>query len=562
MRVSSALARLCAALSKATAPAFAAVPILLFASLAAAQQATSADLFDPQKAELLLASGSIKQSGTKFPASVPLILWLKNCDLSDPTRTFPPGSTYDIVAGGPGLAVTGTPVASGCRLTATLTIDSTAASPGYFPVFVTETAGTPPTHRDRGHAVLPLLASTAGPTPANPQVDVIWGVLSKDLCSDNFGPHVADDLYCVEVKIGNNTGYTIQLAGVGFKFGQALLGSDVTLPNASYESVRASAQSFQLRSPRNLFVNGAEATGILMAAFNPFFLLAKNQLKWAVGTSVIGTLLPSAADKISPDPTLKQLNNLDDQTFRDGKLIPNNTQIRTMVFVEKRSLVESERHLFWRTTYRYSNLLKAACDKLYPPTKAGESSLDAVNCATGGDNPTAVKLALGQLVIVGDEINYIQRVVVDSNVTSQEVNPTPDIVSLALNGQQIEAGVSGLSTDFAKVSAVILAAASGDPTSNLPLDLDTTQSNANKLVFTVKGQTLAPDATKTLTIQFTLPNGQLVQKTLPATASAPAPAATPASSPATQPSAPPTGTAPATPGSNQPAPPTTTQKPK
>jgi hypothetical protein len=39
-------------------------------------------------------------------------------------------------------------------------------------------------------------------------------------------------------------------------------------------------------------------------------------------------------------------------------------------------------------------------------------------------DPFIVKLALGRMVIVGDQIDYIQRVVVDSSVTSQAV-PVP-----------------------------------------------------------------------------------------------------------------------------------------
>jgi hypothetical protein len=342
---------------------------------------------------------------------------------------------------------------------------------------------------------------------------------------------VADDLYCIEVKIGNNTSHQIQLAGIGFKFPDDSPVSGVTLPNTSYGSVRASAQSFQLRSPRTLFVDGAEGLGILMAAFTPFFHEIGSQLRWTTGTSVIGSLLPGAAERMFPDQTLKQLNNLDDQTFRDGKLIPNNTQIRTMIFMEKRSLVEPEQHLLRRTTYKYSNLLKKACDKMYPAGDKNVGPNDAKNCAKNGDNPTAVKLALGQIVIVGDEIDYIQRVVVDSGVNSQEVNPSPSIGTVTLNGAEIEVSVAGMAANYAKVTAKILADTTNGPPANVPLDLDLQKSDANKLVFIVKPPDKTQlDSTKTYNIQFTLPNGTTVQGALNPT---------PATQPATPPVKPP-----------------------
>jgi hypothetical protein len=58
-----------------------------------------------------------------------------------------------------------------------------------------------------------------------------------------------------------------------------------------------------------------------------------------------------------------------------------------------------------------------APDQCYPAWEGSfKDCIKNLSC-----NPTVVKLALGRMVIIGDQIDYIQRVVVDSNVASQEV---------------------------------------------------------------------------------------------------------------------------------------------
>jgi hypothetical protein len=60
-----------------------------------------------------------------------------------------------------------------------------------------------------------------GPIPPGmrPQVDIMWAVVPQRIVKDNFGTRVGKLFYCVEVVIGNNTGYDLQIAAVAFKLG-------------------------------------------------------------------------------------------------------------------------------------------------------------------------------------------------------------------------------------------------------------------------------------------------------------------------------------------------------
>ncbi len=76
-----------------------------------------------------------------------------------------------------------------------------------------------------------------GPIPPGlkPQVDIMWAVVPQRIVSDNFGSRVAKLFYCIEVVIGNNTGYDLQIASVGFKLGP--IGKAATTMAQTYESV-------------------------------------------------------------------------------------------------------------------------------------------------------------------------------------------------------------------------------------------------------------------------------------------------------------------------------------
>jgi hypothetical protein len=178
---------------------------------------------------------------------------------------------------------------------------------------------------------------------------------------------------------------------------------------------------------------------------------------------------------------LREINNLDDQAFRDGKLIPNNTQVRLLVFVQKASLAEAIGEVVPRLINANQKYCQTPMEAGYKPVPgvagqcypAWEDSLN--NCLKKlVCDPLVVKLALGRMIIVGDQIDYIQRVVVDSNVTSQEVQapgnkeralaakPTPTITATSGTPQSAQ-----INKPFAKPLAVTVKDSIGKPVSGV-----------------------------------------------------------------------------------------------
>jgi hypothetical protein len=394
-----------------------------------------------EKAAWIANPSAVYQRQGAYPGSISVRLFRSTCQYDDKGQPKPKqldGKSYSLTVTGAGVSAS-QPVVGDCSLTATITISS-AAAPGLEAVNVTKDSV------DNGFAPIAFMDATAGPTPDKPEVDVLWEVLTDGLCKDNFGNHMPNDLFCVDTKIGNNSGHALQLAGLGFtrKSLQCIdpkitgdtkhnctgnLQEGISIPNVSYQIARASEQYGSQVTARNILANSVQALGLLMASFTPFFENSFSKSRWSTGAAIVGTGFTQAINLIAPDLTVRELQNLDDQAFRDGKLIPNNTQVRLLVFVQKKSLAEAIGEVVPQiknanqvpcTTPRqdgYKPVPGSKDNQCYPAWEDSfKDCLKKLSC-----NPVVVKLALGRMVIIGDSIDYIQRVVVDSNVTSQEV---------------------------------------------------------------------------------------------------------------------------------------------
>ena len=208
-----------------------------------------------------------------------------------------------------------------------------------------------------GQADFSITAITAQPLPPglDAEVEVMWKVLPPDVVHDNFGSRVAKRYYGVEVVIGNNSGFDLQLAAVGFRnykpsAGGSSGGSTPCLnsgtgraypriPTDSYQIVRGSLEREQEFGRRHKFLSGLKTVGLLMTGFIPFYEGATQAKTHYTGfTNIVNNPLISGLEILFPDTTINQLRRLDIQALRDGIIIPHNTHRRTMTFISKRVL--------------------------------------------------------------------------------------------------------------------------------------------------------------------------------------------------------------------------------
>jgi hypothetical protein len=402
--------------------------------------------FGQDNIEIGITPVAIQPTNGKLPSSVYLAVFEKDC-----ARQNKDFRSYWVQITG-GLSIS-SQTAGECVIAATIALDSSTPA-GTYSVILLDSQKKPV-----GHAEFAILDTNASAIPSGlaPQVDVIWGVLSEDVCRSVVGGRVSKFFYCIEVKLGNNTGHPLQLAGIGFKLyvdglGEALDLGRILQPNTSYASTRAVLLRGSVKGARNIFYHSVQAGGILMAAFTPYFVRPNAKSHYAVAASIASGALLEAFNIIAPDPVVAHLNNLDDESFRDSQVIPNNSHIRTMVFVEKDALTLPLQTLVLRmseptitccrskpksqgrvdsSTTKVDTETSAQTQQKGPETekmamKLTEEGRDTVNNSEQRPSgflglkvkpfdPYLVKLALGDLVIVGDEIEYLQRVQVQSS---------------------------------------------------------------------------------------------------------------------------------------------------
>ncbi len=200
-----------------------------------------------------------------------------------------------------------------CLVQSTLTIDPSLSAGTYHVILL---------HDDKpvGDAELAVLDAAAGAIPPGlvPQVDVLWTVMSKKIATDVFGNRVGKRFYCIEVKIGNNSGHALQIAGIGFE-NDDVLGMKVKQANASYASTRAVLQREETLSRRNVAYHSLEAAGLLMASFTPFFSSSSHstaKTHFTTASSIVSGALLQAFNIGAPEAPAASDDSIAMRSFR------------------------------------------------------------------------------------------------------------------------------------------------------------------------------------------------------------------------------------------------------
>ncbi|HMH42500.1 MAG TPA: carboxypeptidase-like regulatory domain-containing protein [Pyrinomonadaceae bacterium] len=222
-----------------------------------------------------------------------------------------------------------------------------------------------------------------GPTPTGKGVvDVFWSVLPDKIVKDNFGTKVAREFYCIDAEIGNDSGFDLQLSSMGFTLPTAS-GMHRLIPTTGYRTVRGSLEAFGDVSPRKFVLSSFDVLGPLLTGFIPFFHVISHKANFSESINIISNPVEKGLKSIWPDLLPTELDRLADQTFRDDvstkTVLPNNVQSRVLTFVPKR---------------------------LVFPNKPNQSSPGAKD----PKNVQDVMDVLGEMVIVGREIEYVNRI--------------------------------------------------------------------------------------------------------------------------------------------------------
>lgn len=275
---------------------------------------------------------------------------------------------------------------SPCTITAKIHVEADAQF-STLPLPILDSSG-----KVLGYCQFTVMARTPGPIPPGlekPQVDLLWSVMPDKLVDDAFGERVRKRYYGIEVVIGNNSGYDLQIASVGFELSGEVIRElnlnspdtpwDNRLSSSGYRFVRAAIEKTQEVGSRNRAIFLLETAAGIGAGGIPFFRNANPRANYSTIVSIFSNPLLTGLKLIFPDRTLNQFTRLDDLALRSDFIISNNTQARRVVFFPKEVLCE----------YFKKVAPTRKCDK--------QPALEVMK-------------ALGNLVLVGQQIRYENRI--------------------------------------------------------------------------------------------------------------------------------------------------------
>lgn len=345
-----------------------------------------------------------------------------------------------------------------------------------------------------------------GPIPPGmkPTLDVMWGVVPDEVVHDDFGHYISNKFFCVEVVIGNDTGYPVQISAVGFKMNSSL---DTPIPSSGYRTARAMLEVGQLENARGYVIAALGTAGAIGTGALPFFHNVGHKANFATWVNIVSNPLQKGFELLVPDLTVAELNRLDDQVLRDNVVIPNNTQVRTVVLIPKAVVLPFLKSATDRPAQENKGGVRSGPPGSSQPqtgSAPGENSADSgdnsTECAWPGGlrhmftcrNRTSTRIvmnSLGTLEVIGKEIAYINRVQVNSAPNAPSVSLSPSSLAFtSLTNAPQKVVLTNTGTAPLSISKI-------DPATGTSAD-DFSQSNDCPTA-------LAPGAACTITITFT-----------------------------------------------------------
>ncbi|MCX6975890.1 MAG: hypothetical protein NTZ94_16685 [Verrucomicrobia bacterium] len=276
---------------------------------------------------------------------------------------------------------------------------------------------------------IPLEVSSILPEPIppglTPSVDVSWSILPYRETADAFGRKVASQYFAVNIRLGNNSAYPIQLAGFGFDLNNLLRSNNgrnqppAPSPNSPYHVTRSTIERDREVGARAIFLNGLTAALNVYSVAGGFFGTGQGGLGNAANAAAkdryalflaLGNPLAAGFGLIVPDKTIRHLIAMDTRAFRDNQIISNNTHQQILTFIS-RDLVECRK----------------MCQDLTDPA-GWKGTLKRIPYKVRNFDPNAIKVALGNLVIT---------------VAAPPVVTTPKLIEITQGAANEEIAITG-----------------------------------------------------------------------------------------------------------------------
>lgn len=109
-------------------------------------------------------------------------------------------------------------------------------------------------------------------------------------------------------------------------------------PNTTYSTVHGSLEKRKLTHPRTLTLSIIDGLGSLLTGFNPFFHVDAHAKNFSQFIDILSNPFAKGLGAAWKDAVPDEMRRLEADVLKDGQTIPNNTILKTKIFVPKRAL--------------------------------------------------------------------------------------------------------------------------------------------------------------------------------------------------------------------------------
>ncbi len=267
-------------------------------------------------------------------------------------------------------------------------------------------------------------------------------MIPRRATSDSFGRRIAKLFFAIEVTIGNNSGYDLQLASVGFILNKTKSGwdPDTPMPTDSYYVTRSVIEREQQVGLRSIVVHGLGGAGAIATGVTPLLKLTSQDNY----TSAIALHSPftQLVERVIPDRTVNHLIAHDNRALRDSVTIPNNLSQKILVFISREIIMCASDET--KSENKEKKKQEEEAEKIKKRKSIGirtkEVSQGCGDWRLGWKkdfDPQQIMERLGELVLVGRQITYLDRVRL---VSTAEPMVTPPPVAQPSSEMKISQG--------------------------------------------------------------------------------------------------------------------------
>ncbi len=179
--------------------------------------------------------------------------------------------------------------------------------------------------------------SSAAESP--PALYALWSVETKQTVHDNFGHHIANRFYVVELLLNNQLDQQVIITGVGFNTTRKdEEGKTVSIAAADPQAIRGILLKKNQVGGGAVFKHAVAATGLLLTGASGFFKAAGAAATYNRSINIFNDPFQKGIELVMPNTIIGYLETLNQDIYKTGLVLKQGSTGYLRVFVDKNNI--------------------------------------------------------------------------------------------------------------------------------------------------------------------------------------------------------------------------------